>query len=308
MFKSISLSMLPLIFCTGLASAAAPVLPKYDEASFALMSEDEQAYYRWEQEFVSSLNYQDGLIELPGGLATLQVPDNFYYLSPNDAERVLSEGWGNVPSDELPLGMLFPARYHPMADESWGVTIDYEDDGYVSDKDAHKIKYDDVLSEMKSDTEASSAWRVENGYEAIELIGWAAAPFYDEAGKKIHWAKELRFGESESTTLNYNVRVLGREGVLVLNFIANMSQLPEIEQSLSGVMAMPSFTAGNTYAEFDPKINKVAAYGIGGLVAGKVLAKTGLLAAAFIFLKKFGIIFVVGAAGLVRKFFGKNKA
>jgi uncharacterized membrane-anchored protein len=300
--------ILPLLLCAGSVFAATPVLPQYDEASLSLMSEDEQAYYLWEQEFVGSLTYQDGLIELPGGLATLQVPENFYYLSPQDAERVLSEGWGNIPSDELPLGMLFPSRYHPMADESWGVTIDYEDEGHVSDKDAHKIDYDDVLSEMISDTNLSSEWRVENGYDSMELLGWAAPPYYDEAGKKIHWAKELRFGDAEYTTLNYNVRVLGREGVLVLNFIANMSQLPEIEQSLGTVMAMPAFTPGNTYAEFDPKMDRVAAYGIGGLVAGKVLAKTGLLAAGLIFLKKFGVFIVVGIAAVGRKVFGRSKA
>ena len=303
-----SLFLIAALIGTGSAFAATPVLPVYDEASLSLMSEEEQAYYLWEQEFVGSLNYQDGLIELPGGLATLQVPENFYYLSPQDAERVLSEGWGNIPSDELPLGMLFPSHYHPMADESWGVTIDYEDEGHVSDKDAHKIKYDDVLSEMKADTKASSDWRVENGYESIELIGWAASPFYDDIGKKIHWAKELSFGESEFTTLNYNVRVLGREGVLVLNFIANMSQLPEIEQSLGEVMAMPTFTPGNTYADFDPKLDRVAAYGIGGLVAGKVLAKTGMLAAALVFLKKFGVFIVVGIAAIGRKVFGRSKA
>jgi uncharacterized membrane-anchored protein len=161
---------------------------------------------------------------------------------------------------------------------------------------------------MISDTNLSSEWRVENGYDSMELLGWAAPPYYDEAGKKIHWAKELRFGDAEYTTLNYNVRVLGREGVLVLNFIANMSQLPEIEQSLGTVMAMPAFTPGNTYAEFDPKMDRVAAYGIGGLVAGKVLAKTGLLAAGLIFLKKFGVFIVVGIAAVGRKVFGRSKA
>ena len=293
--------------CMGFALASAPVLPQIDEAELTLLDEDAQAYYRWESDFVRSLNYQDGYIELPGGIATLQVPENFYYLSPEDAERLLTEGWGNVPSEEKSLGMLFPARYHPMASESWGVTIDFEAEGYVSDKDAHKIKYADLLKDMQKDTQASSQWRVENGYDSIELLGWAAPPFYDEVGKKLHWAKTLRFGDAETATLNYNVRVLGRKGVLVMNFIASVNQLNEVETALPSVMDMPTFTAGNTYAEFDPNIDKIAAYGIGGLIAGKVIAKTGLFAMAFIFLKKFGIIFVLGIGAFLRKIFGGKK-
>ena len=46
-------------------------------------------------------------------------------------------------------------------------------------------------------------------------------------------------------------------------------------------------------------MDKVAAYGIGGLVAGKVMAKAGLFAAALIFLKKFGVLIVRGHEGQV---------
>jgi uncharacterized membrane-anchored protein len=65
---------------------------------------------------------------------------------------------------------------------------------------------------------------------------------------------------------------------------------------------MVDFQPGNTYAEFDPKIDKVAEYGLAGLIAGGALAgaaKLGLLAgffkwivAAVLALKK-AIIFVV---------------
>ncbi len=293
--------------CMSYALATAPVFPQLDEAELSLLEDNAQAYLRWENDFVRSLDYRDGYIELPGGVATLQVPENFYYLSPEDAERVLTEGWGNIPSEVLSLGMLFPSRYHPLAAGSWGVTIDFEEEGYVSDKDAHKINYDDLLAEMQKDTRASSQWRVENGYDSLELVGWAAPPYYDEVGKKLHWAQTLLFGDAETATLNYNVRVLGRKGVLLMNFIASADQLAEVEQGLPSVLAMPSFTAGNTYAEFDPKMDKIAAYGIGGLIAGKVIAKTGLFAVAFVFLKKFGIFLVVGAGALLRKVFGSKK-
>jgi uncharacterized membrane-anchored protein len=36
----------------------------------------------------------------------------------------------------------------------------------------------------------------------------------------MYWAKEINFGGDSENTLNYNIRVLGRKGVLLLNFIA----------------------------------------------------------------------------------------
>lgn len=66
-----------------------------------------------------------------------------------------------------------------------------------------------------------------------------------------------------------------------------MDQLAEAEAAMPDVLSMVNFTDGNRYADFDPSIDKVAAVGIGGPIAGKVLAKTGFLAVALIFLKKF---------------------
>jgi hypothetical protein len=55
----------------------------------------------------------------------------------------------------------------------------------------------------------------------------------------LYWARELKFGEQPVNTLNYNIRVLGRKGVLVLNFIANMDQQAVADTSLDAVRAPP---------------------------------------------------------------------
>ena len=267
----------------------------------------EEQYAAALQEFVDSLDKQTGTITLPNGLVTLQVPDSFYYLNTEDADKVLVDLWGN-PDGDPTLGMLFPAHMSPIDDNAWAVTIEYEEDGYVRDDDADSIDYNDLLRDMQSDTRDANRFRTDNGYEPIELIGWAAPPHYDKAGHKLHWAKEIKFGEDPNHTLNYNIRVLGRKGVLVLNFIAGMNQLPEIESNLDSVLVLAEFNQGSRYSDFNPSLDKVAAYGLGGLVAGKVLAKTGILAALFIFLKKFGVFIVVAIGGLFAKLFKRNSA
>jgi len=258
------------------------------------------------EELLASLHFQHGKIVLGDNLATLDLPEQFVYLNGADAELVLTKGWGNPPS-EPSLGMILPAGVSPLADESWAVTVEYEENGYVEDGDAADIDYTEMLGDMQKDILDGNQQRVEEGYDKIQLIGWASQPHYDAAAKKLYWAKELKFGDADYNTLNYNIRVLGRKGVLVLNFIANMDQLPTIEKNLPSVLAMTEFNGGSRYADFDPDLDQVAAYGLGALVAGNVAAKFGFFAAALLLLKKFGVVLVAAAAGLFKVFSRKKK-
>jgi len=267
---------------------------------------EEEKYIKWAEKLWSSLSKQKGEIKLPNAVATLSVPDGFYYLSPEDTEKVLVDVWGNPPEQNT-LGMLFPAEMTPFDPNAWAVTIEYEEDGYVSDDDADEINYSELLEQMKSDVHAASAERVKQGYEAVELVGWASQPYYDATTNKMYWAKEIKFGQNPVNTLNYNIRVLGRKGVLVLNFIAQIDQKALIEEKLEDVLALAEFDQGAKYSDFDPDLDDVAAYGLGALVAGKVIAKTGFIAAAIIFLKKFGVIILIAIAAFFKRIFKGNK-
>ncbi|MDH5432887.1 MAG: DUF2167 domain-containing protein [Gammaproteobacteria bacterium] len=253
------------------------------------------------------MDRQTGKIELPGNIAYLDVPENFYYLNPEDTATVLTEFWGNPPAELPMLGMLFPSEYTPFDETSWGVTIEYVQDGYVSDDDAADIDYNDLLESMQDDTREESKERVKAGYESISLVGWAAQPRYDAESHKLYWAQELKFGDIPVNTLNYNIRALGRQGYLVLNFIAGIDQLDEINDNLDTVMNMTNFNPGATYDDFDPSVDEVAAYGLGALVAGKLLAKGGFLAALLLILKKFGVFIIAGIAALFTAIFKRKK-
>ena len=271
------------------------------------MSAEEAQYYDQAKKIWESLTPQHGKIKLANGVATLDVPENFYYLSPEDTKTVLVKVWGNPDNGLTTLGMLFPKGTTPFDADAWGVTIKYQEDGYVSDEDAKDIDYDDMLTQMQDDTEQESQARVKQGYEAISLVGWAAKPYYDANTHKLHWAQEIKFGDQDVNTLNYNIRILGRKGVLILNFIAGMDQLDFIDTQIDTVLHIAEFDDGQRYADFNPDIDKVAAYGIGALIAGKVAAKLGLLATILIFLKKFWILAILGMGGFFKKIFGKKE-
>jgi uncharacterized membrane-anchored protein len=265
---------------------------------------------------LKSLKYQTGDIELRGGLAKLSVPKEFNFLGPDDANTVLVKLWGNPPSDQKPLGLLIPAGMTPLSSNCWIVTMEYSEDGYVKDDDASKIKYDDLLKKMQQGIAEQNPERTKNGYPAITLVGWAAPPHYDSATHKLYWAKDLKFEGETHDTLNYSIRMLGRKGVLELNAVASIDQFAAIDQQTPQILSMVDFNEGNRYADFDPKVDKVATYGIAALVAGGALAaaaKFGLLKGlwiAILALKKFIIIGVVAVAAYFKKLFnrGGNKS
>jgi len=297
----------------ALAAAAAVILAiaGADAKSFGDMFPGRTFEHPEAQKFVESLDYKDGTIGLGTGGVQLNVPRGFYFLSAENARRVIVDAWSNPPAAaEKVLGMIMPSDKTPL-DDAWGAVITYDEDGYVSDEDASSIDYSSLLKDMQEGTAQASEERVKQGFASIRLVGWASAPFYDRATHKLHWAKELEFGDSPKHTLNYDVRALGRRGVLKINFVAGMDQLDEIKGVIPAVMAMPQFEEGSRYSDYVPGVDKVAAYGIGGLIAGKLLSKVGLLALAFAFLKKGWILVVLALAGLWKvgaRFFRRSPA
>jgi len=251
----------------------------------------------------TSIRYEKGAISLRGGMARVALPDGFRYLSPADCATVLEKIWGNPKQDET-LGMIVPAGFDPLSPGTWAVVMTFAEDGYVKDDDASKINYADLLQKMKEGTREASKAREKAGYPPIELVGWATPPRYDPAAHKLYWAKEIKFGNQAQNTLNYNIRILGRRGVLVLNAIAGMSQLKRVEDATPTLLSMVDFQEGHRYADFKQGTDKVASYGIAALVAGGIAAKAGLLKGlwvAILALKKLIIVAVLALAAYMRK-------
>ena len=262
----------------------------------------------------TSLKWQKGSISLLQGIALLEVSEQFKYLNPSDAHRVL-EQWGNKNASGT-LGMLFPSDKNPMDQDSWGIVITYEESGHISDDDANRIDYNKLLTDLQEGTSEYNKKRKKNGEHLIELVGWATEPRYDSNSHKLYWAKELRFtdGERFSSVLNYNIRILGRKGVIIFNAVASMNQLKLIQSETPKILDMVQFTSGNRYEDYQPGIDKLAAYGLTGLIAAgvgaKLAAKAGfikVLIAALLAAKKFLIFAVVVLVGYIKTFFSRRK-
>lgn len=260
----------------------------------------------------NSLNYSTGKVKPDGGQVQLDIPAGFKYLNKQQSIYVLTKLWNNPESaTQGVIGMIFPGNGGPFVDSSYAFVVTYEEIGYVKDEDAGKIDYDQLLQSIKEDEKKNNEQRVKAGYPTINIVGWAEKPYYDNQKKVLHWAKELKFGDGETdNTLNYEVRILGRKGMISMNAVAKMYMLPLVHQDIPKVLSVASFTQGNSYFDFDSKTDNIAVWTIGGLVAGHLLAKAGVLAIIAKFLAplwKFIVLFFAGIGAWFKRKLGRKK-
>ncbi len=258
---------------------------------------------------IGELQYQSGEISLIGGKAKIRLTEDFQYLDPANARKILVDIWHNPPEVASTSGMIVPKGINYLDPNSWAVILQWKEEGYVKDSDFDSIDFNKMLKELKASSAEASKRRVQQGFGKMELLGWAAQPHYDRATHKLYYAKNYAT-EGPIQQLNYDIRILGRAGFFEMSILASTSQLQEIEAKAPTVLGMVDFTDGNRYVDYKSG-DKTAAYGIAALIAGGVAAKAGLFKVIALFFAKFAKLIVVGGAALIAgiaKLFGKKAA
>jgi uncharacterized membrane-anchored protein len=262
---------------------------------------------------LARLHPMTGDVNITGSSAVLHLGQDYYFLPADEARLVLTEGWGNPPDQaDGVLGMVFPAG-RTFADDTWGAAITYEAIGYVSDSDAAATDYAAMMTEMQSRESALNAERARQGFPARHLIGWAQIPAYDARTHSLVWARNMQFDGMSENTLNYDIRMLGRSGVLSLNMVTVMSDLAETRAAAQRFASAVEFRPGERYADYRSG-DQVAEYGIAGLIAAGVGAtiaqKAGVIALILAFGKKAILFVLAGVAllwGRIRRLFAGRK-
>jgi uncharacterized membrane-anchored protein len=242
---------------------------------------------------------------------SVDLPEPYVFLGMPEAAKLL-EKIGSFHNESL-LGLLSSKR----DDSQWFITIRYEEEGFV--KDDEKIDADELLKAIREGTEEANEERVSKGFSALHVGDWAEPPRYDKSVHHLVWA--LLANSDKGTSVNYNTRVLGRRGYVALNLVTDPESLSADKPHAAALLAATGFRAGARYEDFDGKKDKVAEYGLIGLVLGGAglgavkLVKVGLLAkfskvilAALIAGKKAIVAFFVAAAALVKRLFSKKEA
>ena len=253
----------------------------------------------------TEINWVEGTgqeVEL-GTIATLTLQPGLIFLDKDDT--VANElSYGGVPSYKE-IGSVFPMDEN----ETWAVFFDYDDIGHIPDDEKNDIDADALLQSYKDGTKEANKEKEEANHLFVDR--WDVPPTYDDNLHSLKWSL-LAHDNNNETIINYNVRILTREGYISAVLVSDPEHLAEDRKSFENiVLSNVTVNPGQSYADYDETTYKLAEMGLTGLIvggAGLVVAKkAGLIAVLVVFLKKFGIIVVVAIGGLFKFLRGKGK-
>ncbi len=243
------------------------------------------------------LEWTEGPTKFPiGRLAQVDVPQG-YRATGAPGTRVLVEVMGNRPDDSL-LATLMPSDT-----VAWFVLFSFDDAGYVRDDESGDLDADALLDALKQANNEANDYRKSHGLPTLQISGWERKPVYNQGTHNLEWA--VRATSEGEPVVNFNVRMLGRSGVMSANLVIDPAELEATLPTFRKLLAGFSYTQGNTYGEYR-KGDKLAEYGLTGLIAGGALAvaaKSGLLAKLW----KFILFGLVAVGAFLKKLFGGKK-
>lgn len=212
-------------------------------------------------------------IEL-GNEVKVELGSGYAFLPPEPAKKLLEQN-GSFYNEGV-LGLFTSTE----PDQEWFVVARFDDSGFV--KDDEEVDGEEILSSLRDGLDELNEERSEHGFKPLSLDGWAEAPRYDKAKHQLVWA--LIVSDPDGKSVNLNTRILGRRGYVSLNLVTDPKRLADYRHHADALLAATQFAGGARYEDFDEKTDKVAEYGLAGLVMAGAglgaakLVKLGLLA------------------------------
>lgn len=245
-----------------------------------------------------------------GESLVLAVPRGLGLIEARQAREMLQKG--GTRNTEGVLGIVVPFK----DDSDWIVVIRFSGDGYVKDSEA--LDAQEIFDAIKEGTEELNADRARQELPQLFVDRWFEPPRYDRARHHMVWGLQGHTNE-DGDLINHNTHVLGRRGFVSLNLVSSPDKFARDRAEAAPLLERISFRPGDRYEDFKDGTDKVAEYGLAGLVLGGVglgaakLVKVGLLAkfskviiAGLIAGKKFVVAAVIGLFALLKRWFSRK--
>lgn len=240
-------------------------------------------------------------IELDQGMATLTLKEGMGYLNGTETKAMTIRNGGKPSGTEI--GTVMPEN------GSWIVYFEYDDTGHIKDSDKNEIDADELLQSYKDGQEEANKEMTPENHLFVD--GWDVAPKYDETARRVVWS--LLFHDKDNKSrVNYNERILTREGYISAILVCNPQEVATARKEMQDmVLSTLEIKEGKRYEDFNESTDKVAEYGLAGLILGgagvAVAKKVGLIALALGLFKKFWIVIVAVIVGLWKLISGKKR-
>ena len=238
-----------------------------------------------------------GPVDVPlADQAVLHLPAAEVFVPQPQADKLLNS-FGNPGANPEMVGLILPRD--PRA--TWAMPVRFHKSGFIKDDDARTWDADAMLRSLRLGTEEQNKDREKAGIPALAVTGWSEAPHYDAAQQRLVWAMTASVVGARPDApqnVNYNTFALGREGFFSLNMLTALSELPTLKPVADQQIAALEYKPGKRYADFDPKTDRVAGYGLVGLVVGAADHKESVVAQAVSFVRQHAVVFIAGLAVL----------
>lgn len=243
--------------------------------------------------YIPGVDWVEGPTEVDlGSEGVMQLPAGWWFADGPDTETAM-RAMENFPSG-TERGMVTPPG------GEWFVVFNFEAVGYVPDDEKDSIDADELLDSIREGTEAANEVRRRRGWEELKILGWAREPYFDDTTKNLQWAVEA-FSDS-GTVVNHNIRLLGRRGVMEVQWVGEGIQRKEAMPQVHSLLEDFEFKAGERYAEYQDG-DRVAEYGLAALITGGAVA-AGAKSGFFKHLWKLILVGIGAVVAFFKKLFG----
>jgi uncharacterized membrane-anchored protein len=201
-----------------------------------------------------------------GDQGILDLPENYFYIPPKQAQNLL-QTLGNKTGPEF-LGLIIPKEHL-----HWFITIDFMKSGFINDTDAKFWNSETLLDEIRKSTAEENLQRAQQSLPTLQIDDWLEAPVYDNASRRLTWSVLGKYQNDNSDnnhqSINYNTYILGREGYLNLTLITSHAALIDDKVNALNIAAAIHYNPGKRYADFNKKTDIRAAYSLTTLITGR---------------------------------------
>ena len=167
--------------------------------------------------------------------------------------------------------------------DGYTIYLDYIDEGYIKLDDWEKVNPTNFLNQMNETAKSNAEYLKKINLDYTTKIDWIFKPTLNKENNSVSYSYKVTWSSGIQTMESKNL-ILGKKGHLESAFVINYREDLNFKEKsefskdfVNGVI----FQEGFKHSDYKPG-DKIAAAGIGGLVAGslgvKALAKTGLLA------------------------------
>ena len=216
--------------------------------------------------------------------AEIHIIDSEIFLNNfNDINQFSYWAWGTPVDKETVLY---------IQGQGYNIFVEYKNNGYVKIDDWKQVKSKDLMDEMQRIAKSNVQYLKSQGLSYTTDIKWIYKPTFDEKSKLVFYSYEVSWSDGEKTMENRSI-ALGRRGhidnsyVVKINKDTNLLETAEFSKEFGESVLFGDGSKHSDYKSGD----RIAAVGLGGLVAGslgvKALAKAGAFAKFLPLLAKF---------------------